>query len=178
LDELERSLHDRGQLAGGERLLSTRAESLELALSNGQVVGSHGAIPPLRRWQRLLQLALFSNGAARQGDAAAPGVVVGTARLVAPSATGAQLGRSDLALLEQPLSRFAPLLWRVSGIVCFSGNESAHLFEVARSRRLPAVIVHGLSAGERRALDGALLLVEGDAGELWLVPGARTSPAS
>ena len=163
---LEASLHRRGLLRASSRVPEVEPGALDAALAGGAATDLAASVSPLRRWQRLLQLALSSACEVLEAEAAAPGVVVGIGRQVAPHATGEQLGPGEIVLLDQPLSRFAPLMWRVAGMVCLSGNESSHLLEVARARRVPAVILHGLSAEQRRELDGALLLVEGDAGEL------------
>jgi phosphohistidine swiveling domain-containing protein len=71
--------------------------------------------------------------------------------------------------------QLAPFLWEAAGLVAGSGSEGAHLFEVARSLGVPAVIGVELDP----SADG-VVAVDGDAGtvsELSLgTGGGRSNP--
>jgi phosphoenolpyruvate-protein kinase (PTS system EI component) len=64
---------------------------------------------------------------------------------------------------QAPLPQLAPLLWHSAAFVSSGGNEGAHLFEVARSLGVPAVIgVDFESLGPA----GSLVVVDGATGSV------------
>ena len=46
----------------------------------------------------------------------------------------------DIIVTQYPLQNISPLLWDAAGIITIGGAPTAHLFEVARSLTVPAVI--------------------------------------
>ena len=70
----------------------------------------------------------------------------------------------DIIVTQYPLQNFSPLLWDAAGIVTVGGAPTAHLFEVARSLTVPAVIncpiAQIVKAGPR------LGMLDGDAGRV------------
>jgi phosphohistidine swiveling domain-containing protein len=124
------------------------------------------------RWTDLLFGVVTHNGAVRHGQAASGGRASGRAVLVErPDDAGAVRAR-DILVVNHPRPEFAPLLWTVAGVVSRDGDAAAHLFEVARSRRIPAVA----GIGESPVRVGDAMAIHGDAGESWTwstVVGAR-----
>ena len=70
----------------------------------------------------------------------------------------------DIIVTQYPLQNFSPLLWDAAGIITIGGAPTAHLFEVARSLTVPAVINCPISnivkSGPR------LGMLDGDAGRV------------
>jgi len=139
------------------------------ALGGGSSGGNRGNSGPSRlaRWQRLLQVAIPSAGSSYVAEPAAEGRLAGPARRADATVRAAALEAGAVLVVDHPLPRYAPLLWRAGALVACTGDASAHLFEVARARRIPAVIVRSLPMGE---IDGRLALVDGGEGTLALLP--------
>jgi phosphohistidine swiveling domain-containing protein len=124
------------------------------------------------RWTNLLFDVVTRNGTLEAGQPASPGRVTG--RLVVlsrPEEAGAARAR-DIIVVDDPVPGYAPLLWSVAGVVSREGDPAAHLFEVARSRRIPAVA----GIGPALTISGDAMAIDGDAGEvrLWPMAGQRT----
>ncbi|HZD70659.1 MAG TPA: PEP/pyruvate-binding domain-containing protein [Actinomycetes bacterium] len=81
-------------------------------------------------------------GAPVQGTAAAPGIGAGPALVVPdPHALGGwPAGRGYVVVAPSPLPALAPLLWGAAALVTATGGPGAHLVDVARSLRVPAVV--------------------------------------
>ena len=102
-------------------------------------------IPPVThagpdRWEPFLAEAAFALGERRDGTPVAGGVGAGGLHVVS---TLRQIGRpSPRAILAAPapLPQLAPLLWHCAGFITPQGSAGAHLFEVARSLGVPALI--------------------------------------
>jgi phosphotransferase system enzyme I (PtsI) len=71
-------------------------------------------------------------------------------------------GPREVLAVSQAAAQAAPLLWNAAGVVAANGSVGAHLFEVARSLGVPAVVGVDVS----RTDDGALAAVDGDAGSV------------
>jgi phosphoenolpyruvate-protein kinase (PTS system EI component) len=73
----------------------------------------------------------------------------------------------DIIVAQYPLPNFSPLLWDAAGIVTLGGAPSAHLFEVARSLTVPAVVDCPIGDIVRDVREGPLLgMVDGDTGRV------------
>jgi phosphohistidine swiveling domain-containing protein len=170
-----------GLVAGiGRTLVSTGA--LEHGadvwrLTNGELqrVLARGGSVPARvgpdRWEPFTFQVAMAAGHSLTGIAAAPGIGVGplhgaSSRISPPS-------RSVIAA-RAPFPQLAPLLFRASAVVTATGSMGAHLFEVARSLGIPAVIGVDLSA----AAEGTVVAVDGDRAQVALLEGSRTPAAS
>lgn len=119
------------------------------------------------RWEPLLAGVAALQGQVHAGRASVGGV--GAGRLVwvdSPNRTDHVRPR-DIVVAQYPLPNFSPLLWDAAGVVTVGGAASAHLFEVARSLTVPAVVDCSAAAAVR---DGPVLgMVDGDAGRVALL---------
>ncbi|MFC0082036.1 PEP-utilizing enzyme, partial [Aciditerrimonas ferrireducens] len=81
-----------------------------------------------------------------------------------------------VVVVRRPAPQLAPALWVAAGLVAERGSGAAHLVEVARSLRVPAVVGVGPSPLPD---EGGLALVDGDKGEVhWLgAPSVLGPPA-
>jgi phosphohistidine swiveling domain-containing protein len=116
------------------------------------------------RWEPLLAGVAALQGEAYDGLASVGGT--GAGRLVwveSPTRTDHVRPR-DIVVAQYPLPNFSPLLWDAAGVVTVGGAASAHLFEVARSLTVPAVVDCPVAAVVR---DGPVLgMVDGDSGRV------------
>jgi phosphoenolpyruvate-protein kinase (PTS system EI component) len=83
----------------------------------------------------------------------------------------------EVAVLEHPHPRFAPVLWTAAAVVTEAGSAAAHLMEVARSLRVPALCAAPpLQLGpDRSPGQRCLLCVDGDNGVLTLLQSVAYS---
>jgi phosphohistidine swiveling domain-containing protein len=71
-------------------------------------------------------------------------------------------------VVRHAVAQLAPMLWEAAGLVAEHGNEGAHLFEVARSLGVPAVLGVALEPSDR------IVAVDGDLGTVSaLIAGSR-----
>lgn len=126
------------------------------------------------RWDHLVYGVTVRNGEAWSGVAASDGLAAGRAVFIAQPGDIASFRSRDVLVLERPLPTFAPLLWKASALVCATGSAGAHLFEVARSLRVPAVVAADLPIPGT----GLIAAVDGSSGEVWLWDrnGAQAAP--
>ena len=117
------------------------------------------------RWADLIFAVTASVGADFQGLPASAGRATGPAVFVdeAEAAGPAALRTGQVMVVERPLIVFAPLLWKAAALVSRTGSPAAHLCEVARSLRVPAVV----SAPVQPAAGGTILAVDGERGIVW-----------
>lgn len=164
LATVDASLRERGILGLSGSLWSLDPEDLPGLLTGSTPQARPGLPPrPTIRWQRFLQATMLSAGTSHRGGAASPGEAVGLARFC--SSADSPLLPGEIVVLSLPLPHFAPLLWRAGGLVSLGGSAGAHLVEVARSRRVPAVV--RLENGQpERFLSGKLVYLDGGSGEL------------
>ena len=84
----------------------------------------------------------------------------------------ARLGPRVVLFAPLPLPHLAPLLWHSAALVHTGGSSAAHLFEVARSLGVPAVI--GIDPAMFGGV-GSLVAVDGDAGVVSILPPDESS---
>jgi pyruvate,water dikinase len=94
---------------------------------------------------------------------------VGRAFRVRPGEIELAHVRGRILVVHQPLTQYAPLLWKAAGLVSETGGQAAHLCEVARSLHVPAVVGVHLSG----VLDGSVIALDGATGEVWHVPAVE-----
>ena len=113
------------------------------------------------RWEPFLAEAAFALGGRRDGTPVADGVGAGRLHVVSSlREIGRPPPRAVLAA-PAPLPQLAPLLWHCAGFIAPRGSAGAHLFEVARSLGVPAVI--GV-APDDLGPPGSLVAVDGSTG--------------
>ena len=123
--------------------------------------------PPRRgmgRWEPVLAGVLALQGDVYDGEPSVGGVGAGRMVWLDSSKQTGHVQPRDIIVTQYPLQNFSPLLWDAAGIVTVGGAPTAHLFEVARSLTVPAVIncpvAEIVEAGPR------LGMLDGDAGRV------------
>ena len=103
-----------------------------------------GTPPALRggpgRWEPFVADVVRARGRGSQAVPVSPGIGAGRLR---PLRRLRSLHRPDpreVLVAPLPLPHLAPLLWHCAALVTSDGTSGAHLFEVARSLGVPAVI--------------------------------------
>jgi phosphohistidine swiveling domain-containing protein len=146
-----------GAIPAPELVWQLTVEEVEAALA--------GRRPTLRRgpdrWEPFLLEVAFARGAVAEGAAVAGGVGAGRLHLVPELRSIGRPGPRSVLAAPRPLPQLSPLLWRAAGLVTFGGSEGAHLFEVARSLGVPAVVGVG---PEALGPAGSVVAVDADAG--------------
>lgn len=158
-----RVLRASGALAHEAQFWALSAEEARARLRAGVGAGWHAQRLRSWRWQPLLQSAVARWGRSMRGEGAAPGRAAGRGRRLTSAADLRRVAPGDVVVLEHPFPQAAPALWVASGVVAESGSGAAHLVDVARSVRVPAVVAAGSVAAEE---EGTLVLVDGDRGEV------------
>lgn len=118
------------------------------------------------RWEPLLAGVAALQGEVVTGQGSVGGI--GAGRLVwveSPHRTGHVRPR-DIVVTQYPLPNFSPLLWDAAGVITLGGAPSAHLFEVARSLTVPAVVDCPIGDIVRDASGPVLGMLDGDAGRV------------
>jgi hypothetical protein len=116
------------------------------------------------RWEPLLAGVAALQGEVYGGRGSVGGI--GAGRLVwveSPTRTDHVRPR-DIVVAQYPLPNFSPLLWDAAGVVTVGGAASAHLFEVARSLTVPAVVDCPIEGVVRAG--PVLGMVDGDTGRV------------
>lgn len=155
-----RALRAAGVLAHEEQLWALSAAEVRARLARPDAAGWHGHRFRSVRWQPLVQASVAQWGRAFEGEPAAAGRAAGWGRRLATGSDLRTVVPGDVVVVERPFPQAAPSLWVASAVVAESGSPAAHLVEVARSLRVPAVV----GAGPVPTGPGALVLVDGDAG--------------
>ena len=151
------ALEASGELPAAEGIW--RLTTLELlAAAQGTVPTPHAGPD---RWEPFLVEAAFVRGAIHAGTAIADGVGAGRLHVVTALREIGRPAPRAIISAPAPLPQLAPLLWHCAGFVAHGGSSGAHLFEVARSLGVPAVI--GI-ASDALGPPGSLVAVDGSAG--------------
>lgn len=103
-----------------------------------------------------------------QGQPAGVGWAVGPARVVRAESELARVQPGDVLVTRVPGPALAGVLSRVAGVVAELGGSTSHLAALARERGIPAVL--GAPGATRRIPDGALVVVDGTRGTVYLEP--------
>ena len=91
------------------------------------------------RWEPFQAAVIESVGTEHQGVPASPGVGCGRLCFIAGPEEVDGFRPRDVVVTTNPVPNLAPLLWDAAGLVTTSGSPAAHLFESARSLKVPAV---------------------------------------
>ena len=166
LAEIGAILVARGVLAHPEQLWSLSVEEVGQLLSRPVAGDWHRHRHRTLRWQALVQRVIGVNGQHFGGEGVVAGAAAGPARRLSAARELRRVVPGDVVVLHRPTPQLAPALWVAAGLVAESGSGAAHLIEVARSLRVPAVVGVGsltLQEGED------LLHVDGDGGDVALL---------
>jgi len=106
-------------------------------------------------------------GATVRGLPASPGTYEGRARIVRSASELAGIERGDVLVTGSTTPAFNAILPLVGAIVTDRGGLLSHAAIVAREYGIPAVV--GTGEATRRVPDGALVVVDGEAGEAEVV---------
>jgi rifampicin phosphotransferase len=133
--------------------------------------------PPMQRLMAAVGIAMAEmfgqseaehEGTVIRGLAASAGVREGIARRVNGSADFNRIQKGDVLLTEATTEAFNILLPLLSAIVTDSGGALSHAALVAREYGIPGVV--GTRDATERIPDGARVRVDGDAGEVTVLP--------
>jgi phosphohistidine swiveling domain-containing protein len=135
-----------------------------------------GDRPSLRRgpgrWEPFVADVVQARGLQATGTPVSPGIAAGRLHPLRELRAIGRPGPRDVLVTPLPLPHLAPLLWHSAALVSIGGSSGAHLFEVARSLGVPALIgVDPTAAGA-----GSLVAIDGDAGVVSILPPGGTSP--
>lgn len=148
------ALHAAGSVPRAEHVWQLSPDDLERAAG--------GRVAPPRtghdRWEPFVFSVTEDRGRRLVGRTASPGIGAGRAFPLDPSSWMVPPLRRVL-VVSTVMPQLASLLWGAAGLVARTGSEGAHLFEVARSLGVPAVL--GVDPGP--AVDG-VVTVNGDDG--------------
>ncbi|MPZ74162.1 MAG: hypothetical protein GEU74_13180 [Nitriliruptorales bacterium] len=148
------------------------AERLERVLE-GTDATSLPVRSPADRWEPFVYGVVAAQGRSVTGVPVTDGVGAGRVVVVDDPESVGDVNRA-IIVARRPIPALSSLLWRVAGLVTVAGSTAAHLFEVASSVGVPAVIsvdfdeviAGGIDELARRHLVGA---IDGTTGRLWLL---------
>jgi phosphohistidine swiveling domain-containing protein len=136
-----------------------------------------GERPSLRRgpgrWEPFVADVVRARGVHTTGRPVSPGIAAGQLHPLRELRAMGRPGLRDVLVTPLPLPHLAPLLWHSAAIVSIGGSSGAHLFEVARSLGVPAVI--GVEAAVSGGA-GSLVAVDGDTGVVSVLLPDATAP--
>ena len=118
----------------------------------------------LDRWEPVLAGVAALQGEVHAGRASSSGVGAGRLVWVENSKQTDHVRPRDIIVTQYPLANFSPLLFDAAGIVSLGGAPTAHLFEVARSLTVPAVV--DCAIGDIVRQGPRLGMLDGDAGRV------------
>jgi phosphohistidine swiveling domain-containing protein len=119
------------------------------------------------RWEPVLAGVLALQGEVHEGEPSVGGIGAGRLVWLDSSKQTGHVRPRDIIVTQYPLQNISPLLWDAAGIITIGGAPTAHLFEVARSLTVPAVINCPIAAIVKA---GPLLgMLDGDAGRVSLL---------
>jgi phosphohistidine swiveling domain-containing protein len=132
-----RRLESRGLVPDPETMWRLTETELKRAIVDG-------IAPPIRlgpdRWEPFVFELVAAAGLPSSGAPASPGIGAGRLRVLTGSPGEPRPGPREVLVVGEPVPQVAPLLWRAAALITRSGSVGAHLFEVARSLGVPAVI--------------------------------------
>ena len=169
-DAIGRALVAAGSLAHPEQLWGLSVDEVRRLLALPASGGWHRHRHRTLRWQPLVQAVIRAQGRLQAGDGVSPGSGAGPGRRLTSPADLRRVVPGDVVVLRRPIPQLAPALWAAAALVAESGSGAAHLVEVARSLRVPAVV----AVGPVVTADGEdLVLVDGDHHEIAVLRARR-----
>lgn len=168
LAAVARRLVETGVLAHDEELWALSAAEVRAHLEDPAPGRARPSRYRLARWLPLLEAVMARWGRVAGGEGASPGTGAGRVTRLHATSDLRRVVPGDVVVVERPAPPFAPALWAASALVAETGSAAAHLAEVARSVRVPAVVATGpLDVADGRSL----VLVDGDAGRVLVLEG-------
>jgi len=119
------------------------------------------------RWEPVLAGVIALQGEAHEGEPSVGGIGAGRLVWLDSSKLTGHVKPRDIIVTQYPLQNFSPLLWDAAGIITVGGSPTAHLFEVARSLTVPAVI--NCPIADIVKAGPVLGMLDGDAGRVALL---------
>ncbi len=120
------------------------------------------------RWEPVLAGVAALQGEISTGRGSASGIGAGRLVWVEHSKQTEHVRPRDIIVTQYPLANFSPLLFDAAGIISVGGAPTAHLFEVARSLTVPAVVdCHNAEVVRNGPRLGML---DGDSGRVAILP--------
>ena len=145
IEVLGQALVQRGAIPHARSIWAFTATQLE-RLVGGEAV-EPTITPAADRWRWLLHATAVAQGESATGTAASPGQGAGRLRLLRTEADAAAFRPGEVIVAPYPVNWIGPLLWAAAGLVTAGGSPAAHLIEVARWLKVPAVVHCALPDG-------------------------------
>ena len=122
----------------------------------------------LDRWEPVLAGVVALQGEVHEGEPSVGGIGAGRMVWIGNSKDTSHVRPRDIIVTQYPLQNYSPLLWDAAGVITIGGAPTAHLFEVARSLTVPAVINCPIAEIVK---EGPVLgMLDGDAGRVAMLP--------
>jgi phosphohistidine swiveling domain-containing protein len=121
----------------------------------------------LDRWEPVLAGVVALQGEVHEGEPSVGGVGAGRLVWIGNSKDTSHVRPRDIIVTQYPLQNYSPLLWDAAGVITIGGAPTAHLFEVARSLTVPAVI--NCPIADIVKAGPVLGMLDGDAGRVALL---------
>jgi phosphohistidine swiveling domain-containing protein len=167
-----------GVTLASRRLLADPDLVWRLSVTELRAVLEGRAAAPSRsgpdRWEPFVFRVVAGARPAALGTRAAPGIGAGPLHAVSSSTPSSMPPPRAVIAARSPLPQLAPLLFGSAAVVTAGGSTGAHLFEVARSLGIPAVVGVDLTA----VAGAPLVAVDGDRAEVSVLEGSRVSVAA
>ena len=148
-----------------EELAAQLLGMTDYLIASETVTGRRG----LDRWEPVLAGAIALQGEVHEGEPSVGGIGAGRMVWIGSSKDTGHVRPRDIIVTQYPLQNYSPLLWDAAGIITIGGAPTAHLFEVARSLTVPAVI--NCPIAEIVKGGPVLGMLDGDAGRVALLRG-------
>ena len=122
----------------------------------------------LDRWEPVLAGVVALQGEVHEGEPSVGGIGAGRLVWIGNSKDTSHVRPRDIIVTQYPLQNYSALLWDAAGVITIGGAPTAHLFEVARSLTVPAVINCPIAEIVK---EGPVLgMLDGDAGRVAILP--------
>ncbi|MSP12897.1 MAG: hypothetical protein EXR62_08060 [Chloroflexi bacterium] len=103
-----------------------------------------------------------------RGNAGSPGLARGPAKVIRSLAEASKLQQGDILVSETTAPPWTPLFATAAAVVTDTGGILSHCAVVAREYHIPAVVGVGIATAVIQ--DGQMLEVNGDTGEVRIIP--------